>query len=292
MPITGIKTSIASAFTTPEYALPVSSFDDELTADDICSIRLWDSNLYPAQNSSFIGMQNAVAGRGANTYQAPGGGTAAFLGGALDFADSGMAGVPGIKIGVAATGGVPHVNDLSTLPDDTEFLTTQIFKVESAALGANALTMACQTDSGVVLATGKMQWAHIISNVGLAIYLAGSTVQTGWIPVQNKVYIIGVHFKPNVAGTSEVLLYAYNVTDSALVIDGASYNLTGRAMAAMVNGGTALGCGYNWTGQAAPSGFRTHGLTLEVLRDSTDPVERFGDRLRQAKAAFAATLIS
>jgi len=292
MTITGIKTSIQSAFVTPEYSLPVSSFDDELTADDIASIRLWDANLYPAQNATFVGVQNAVSGRGSNTYQAPGAGSVTFVGGGMTFGNSGMGGIPGLKVGASATAIVPHVNELSTYPAGTEFIVTMAFQVKSGALSANDLTMACQTDSSIGPGSGKMQWAICISSAGIKMYLAGTNMNSGWVPTIDKVYTMGVHFKPNPAGTSQAALYVYNVSDGVLVLDGVLYTCAYRAFELMVNGGTALGAGYSWTGSAAPSGYRVYGLNVEVLRDSTDAAERIGDRIRQIRAAVTATLIS
>jgi hypothetical protein len=162
---------------------------------------------------------------------------------------SGAAGTPGLRIGVAATADIKHVSDLTNLAVGERAFFGTCFKITTAAADNFVRPIHALSDSGTVPG-GKLQYMLSYSQAGLRAYVAGANVDLGIIPVVGKIYEVGIEIVPNPTGATTLNIWVYNVTDDAIVVDGAAASITYAAWLAMVNGGGMINRAYAVDGTA------------------------------------------
>lgn len=237
---------------------------------------LASTELNPAQ--TLAGLASAKNGAevlgypGATSYS-PGSGTpATFAGGGFDVAP-GTTGTPGIRLGTLSTGGVPNAFDLSSFPADDEYLSILWCQNQDAVPDGNQHVLAGITDSGAVLATGKLQFIQSVNlnSGGFSAYIAGVVAASGFFPVVGTVYQVAVLVSPNpVSGKTRVKFY----------INGELYNtvdITYAAFATLLNGAAEVGHIINVAGLVGPTGFRIYRWNFErITYSGRDPIEQIG----------------
>lgn len=261
-------------------------------------LAIWNSDLYPAQNSTWTGVTNAVPERGANAYTITGGSAPIFSNGGMSYGTT-ISGAQGIRIGTAATAGTPHESDLSTHGDGAqEYLVQLVIKrhTDSASPALEGLLYAL-TDGGANAPTlgAKCQIA-VTSNhtTGVKFYLCGIGLALGWLPTAGKLYALSFRLVRVPGGTDVLYASIYNVTDNVEVWrDVKVGGWTHVAFVQMVAGGENLGNINTVQGFISPFGFALYDCALSRLTTSgRDGLESHYDYVRELLSASAAGRLS
>lgn len=219
------------------------------------SVAMFDTKatLYPAQNTSFAGMTEAVLG-GAMTYNAPGGGSAVtFSNGLVQFPTDTL-GPGGVK--VVPYNGAGYV-DLATREAGGSKAFLLVMWAKTLSAGSGFAVNMFNIGQGGARDNNPQNQIHVeytTNNVGL--WVAGKSILTGRGLTIGVVYQIAfIIEKDSVAGLTRVTAYL-TPNGSAAPVRIGSFTTTYAAFAALTGGGVDVGAaGYEPTSTVQPTGF-------------------------------------